>query len=643
MTANPFRSIPEPLDIPARPRARYEREYSGDPTDSLPTGSSTLKSPHPRSRTIILLALLGLTVLFGRAAYLQLAHGAEYRVAAERHRLKLETVQASRGIIADRNGEPLLSNVPNYRLTVEPFNLPDGEVERTRILERLSAMTGEAVESIAEAVRNHRTAEPLVLREHLTGDEALGVIVEAARLPGVNVDIEPVRSYRFGDAFSHLIGYVGAATETDVAADPSRADAAVGRTGLEASYDDVLRGAPGVREIERDTHGKTLKFIASRDPVPGKNLTLTVDARLQRAAQERLDAMVKNRRSTGGALVAIDPRSGEVLALTSSPSFDPNAFVTGLAPEALTKLLSDPRRPLFNRAIAGAYPSGSTIKPVIAAAALAEGVITPTSTVVSTGGLRIDKWFFPDWKAGGHGVTDVRKALAESVNTFFYIAAGGYDDRSGLGVDRIRQYAERFGLNRQLGIDLPGEVPGFLPTKAWKEKTKGEPWYIGDTYHLAIGQGDLLVTPLQVASYTAAIANGGTLYRPMLVRKVADPDGNVLSMNSPRPLGSVGVSDSLLQVVREGLRTAVTSGSAVRLAGFPVAVAGKTGTAEFGNEGKTHAWFTAFAPYDEPEIAVAVVVEGGGEGHEAALPVAEDFLRVWIEERSLGRLAPQPE
>jgi penicillin-binding protein 2 len=249
---------------------------------------------------------------------------------------------------------------------------------------------------------------------------------------------------------------------------------------------------------------------------------------------------------------------------------------------------------------------------------------------MSTGGIKIGSWFFPDWKAGGHGLTDVRKALAESVNTFFYAVGGGYGDIQGLGIDRLKKYAELFGLNHQLGIDLPGEASGFIPSKVWKESVKKEQWYIGDTYHLSIGQGDLLVTPLQVSSYMAAVANGGILFKPQIVNKITDASGNLVKELKPEVIRENFIKPEYLQVVREGLRQAVTAGSSRALADLPFTSAGKTGTAQFGNENKTHAWFTAFAPYENPEIVITVIVEGGGQGNELALPIAKQALQWWF-------------
>jgi penicillin-binding protein 2 len=288
--------------------------------------------------------------------------------------------------------------------------------------------------------------------------------------------------------------------------------------------------------------------------------------------------------------------------------------------------------PLFNRVAGGSYPPGSTIKPLLAAAGLAEGIISPETSWLSTGGIRVGQWFFPDWKAGGHGATDVKKALAESVNTFFYRLVGGDEGQSGLGPETAGEYLRAFSWGEITGIDLPGEVVGLVPTPAWKEETKHERWYVGDTYHLAIGQGDVLASPLQIAVATAAIANGGNVPTPFLVERQRTFAGNDVS-HSPQ-LRSMPVAEQHLQTVREGMRQAVTAGSARRLLSLPISVAGKTGTSQFGGGDETHAWFTSFGPYEKPDLVVTVLLERAGGGEEAAVPIAEQIWRWWAERQS---------
>lgn len=327
-----------------------------------------------------------------------------------------------------------------------------------------------------------------------------------------------------------------------------------------------------------------------------------------------------------GAAVVLDPRNGEVISLVSLPTFDNNLFARGITLDEYKALADSPDQPLFSRAVSGEYPSGSTIKPIVAAAALQEKIITEFTSFLSTGGLRVGQWSFPDWKAGGHGQTNVKKAIAESVNTFFYYIGGGYDTFVGLGVDKMVSYFRKFLLGDQLGIDLPNEAKGFVPTKEWKEATKKEKWYVGDTYHIAIGQGDLIVTPLQVAAYTMAFANGGTIYQPHLVKELTRPDGTVVKTIESKTLASHLIDPANIEIVREGMRQTVTSGSARSMNALPVAVAGKTGTAQWSSKKNPHAWFTGFAPYNNPEMVITVLVEEGKEGSAIASPIAREFL-----------------
>ena len=347
---------------------------------------------------------------------------------------------------------------------------------------------------------------------------------------------------------------------------------------------------------------------------------MTIDLRLQEEANAHYVNVFAHLLSRG-AIVAMDPRDGSVLALVSLPAYDDNAFSGTVSSTYYASLLENVDRPFVPRAWAGVYPSGSTIKPLIATAGLAERVISADTTVNSVGGIKIGNSFFPDWKPGGHGITNVRKAIALSVNTFFYYIGGGHEPFVGLGIDRLSSWMRKFGLGMRTGIDLPGESAGFVPSRQWKEKEKGERWYVGDTYNLSIGQGELLVTPLQIATVTAEIANGGKRITPHVIA-----DGRLQMADSRRQI----VSDpSAIRTVQLGMRDTVVYGSGRALASFPLKVAGKTGTAQWRNDKPNHAWFTAFAPFENPEIVVTVLVEEGGEGSAVALPVAREVLEAW--------------
>jgi len=525
-----------------------------------------------------------------------------------------------------------------FTVTVTPEKWPSDSTERSALIQKIADITHLNASEIIQTIYDHAYAsyQAITIAEHLPYEQAMKLRVSTAQLPGIRLESGTFREYTNGNPFSSLLGYVGKVSDTDLTNHPDYTyDDYIGKSGLELFYENELRGQSGKKEIEVDSLGKESKIIAESKPMAGSNITLTIDATLQKTLSQALDDTVnKSKNITGGAAVAIDPRNGEVLALVSSPSFDNNSFTLGLSPDEYTAIRDNPKQPLFNRPVTGQYPSGSTIKPLISLAALQEGVITERTTILSTGGIQIGQWYFPDWKAGGHGITDVKKALAESVNTFFYTIGGGTDTFDGLGVNRITSYLKLFGLGHMLGLDFPGEAPGFLPSPEWKEKIKNETWYIGDTYHYSIGQGDLLVTPLQVANYTATVANGGTLYKPYLVKSFNDQNGQPVQQTQPEIIRQDFINPDNYRIVREGLRQAVTSGSAKALDDLPFTVAAKTGTAEFGDIGSTHAWLTAFAPYDNPQIAITVLVESGGEGHAAALPIAKLGLQTWYNEQN---------
>jgi len=590
-------------------------------------------------RWLFYIIVLGLLIISLRVGYLQIVKGKEFRQSAEENRVRIENIKASRGIIYDKNNKILAHNIPNFILNIIPADLPSENNERNIIFEKISSIIDIKSQDISSLLVDVSpfSYQPITVKEHIDYQKAMLIEIEVANLPGVKLEVSATREYLTSQAFSHILGYTGKITNDELQQYNTEQNQVyqfndyLGKTGLELYYENELRGKPGKKQVEVDSLGKEKKVLYQDNPINGDNLVLNLDSQFQEILWNLINDKVKNSKSiTGAAAVALNPNNGEILAIVSSPGFDNNKFVTGLQSSEYQNLLNDPKKPLFDRAISGEYPSGSTIKPVWASAALQEGVITPSTTVMSTGGIKIGDWFFPDWKAGGHGLTDVRKALAESVNTFFYTVGGGYGDIQGLGIELLKKYAELFGLNHQLGIDLPGEASGFIPSKAWKESVKKEKWYIGDTYHLSIGQGDLLVTPLQVSSYMATVANGGILFKPQIVSKITDASGNLVKEMKPEIIRENFIKPEYLQVVREGLRQAVTSGSSRAMADLPFTSAGKTGTAQFGTEDQTHAWFTTFAPYEDPQVVMTVLVEGGGEGNVTALPIAKEALKWWF-------------
>ncbi len=575
------------------------------------------------------LCLAGLlAVLWGRTGYL-MAQSGSFKLRSDQNRIRTIYAPAPRGVIYDRNGVQLTDNVPDLQLAVVPADLPTDEVGRREAIAKIAGLANidpvEAEKAINEF--GPKGYQPVTVAANITRDQAVDLTIAKQDEPAIRIVNGSHRFYGPANtvmSLAHLLGYMGRVTAADLknteAGDYQPSDS-IGRTGLEASYEKELRGRPGVKKVEVDALGNEVRVVGEEDQTLGSDLHLTIDVELTAAAEAALRSAMAGTHLKRGAVVVEDVGNGEILSLISLPSYSNNRFAEGISQSEYKQLNDDPDNPLFNRAVSGTYPPGSTVKLIVASAALAEGIITPATTVNSTGGILYGgKWWFPDWKAGGHGITNVRRAIAWSVNTFFYMIGGGYESFAGLGIEKLDEYFQLFGLGKVLGIDIPNEAAGFVPTPEWKESAKNEVWYIGDTYHVSIGQGDLLVTPLQMTAWTAAVANGGTLWRPHLAQ------------GAPVAIRSSIVRNEYLATVRAGARDTVLSGSAQPLAGVSMKVAGKTGTAQASGKGN-HAWFTGFGPYDDPQIAVTVLIEEGGEGSLVAVPVARDIFEWWAKNR----------
>ncbi len=591
-----------------------------------------------RLRTVYSVVFSVLLILVLRSFFLQVVSGAHYASEADDNRFRIEPIQSDRGVIYDRNHVALARNTPDFTAALRPASLPETTAERNELFARLSdilQMNPVDIENIISEF-NPKRASHVILKEGLNHEQSVLMEIESASNPAVFLTSGIRREYPYSTevmSLSHLLGYVGRVnqTELDENSDYLLTDA-IGKDGLERSYEDEVRGRYGRRRVEVDATGRFQKVIASDDGEAGLDLILSLDLSLQRDVEILLKEGIKRSKADRGSVIVMNPGNGEILSMVSWPSYDNNVFSNGISVDEYNTLLSDENTPLFQRAIAANLASGSTFKIVTAAAALSEGLITSTTSVISSGGVRVGRWLFPDWKGGGHGITNVTKALAESVNTFFYVIGGGHESHPGiqpLGINLIVEYARIFGLGSPSGVDLPGEGAGFVPTPDWKRETTGEPWYIGDTYHVSIGQGSLTVTPLQVARYTAAIANGGYLVTPHLVKELEDENGTRTIPDVPKPQ-KIDVSEDAIQTVKRGLRQTVTSGSARSLLTLAWEVAGKTGTAQWHSQKSNHAWFTSFGPYENPEIVVTVIVEEGGEGSSAATPIAKAIYQRYI-------------
>lgn len=537
----------------------------------------------PLSQKIIWALWLGILVvmflLFAKTAQLQVLDHGELVRLSEENRFAVSLIQAQRGVIYDKNMNQLVLNKPSFDLVCE------GKVKE----------------------------------ENLTHEKMIFYQIKINEMAGCEIKNNTVREYLSGSVFAHLLGF----------------ERQSNKTGLEAYYDAILQAKPGEIQIKRDVYGNPISQEIVSQPSSGQSLVLYLDGQLQNKIYDVLGAVVRNAGAKGGAAVALDPKTGGVLALVSFPTFDNNLFSQGMTDEQWQSLQSDSRKPLFNRAVSGTYLTGSTIKPLLASAALQEKIIDPQKDLYCPGYISIpNPWVSNasttkrDWSA--HGWTDLTKAIAESCDVYFYTLGGGFGDQEGLGPTRIKQYLELFGWNEKTGIDLPGETAGFLPDKEWKKETWGQSWWDGDTYNFAIGQGFLQISPLEVASSFVAIANGGTLYQPEVVKEVIDDKKNVVQEIEPKIIRQGFIDAQNIQIAREGMRQAVTGfnapqASSVMLNSLPVSSAAKTGTAELGNA-TYHNWVTVFAPYDNPEIVLTVMIERVPKEQAAALPVAKEVL-----------------
>ena len=587
---------------------------------------------------LLIFALVLILALFAKTFQLQIIQGKTFSALAEENKFIIHRIQAERGVIYDRDFNQLVFNRSSFDLILEPAHLPQEEAERERILKEVSQIIGGDEKDLKNKIRESKNSM-VSIAENLDHQTLIILETKIADLPGFQIERNWIRDYKAGKNFAHLIGYTGKIRAEELRENPefySNFDY-VGREGIEKSYQEILRKNPGKLRVEHDALGNLISQEIIQLPQSGKNLVLWLDSELQKKIIEELEKQLQILGSKKAAAVAMDPKTGGILALVSLPSFDNNLFQKGSDPEALQKLLEDPLKlqPLFNRAISGQYLIGSTIKPLIASAALEEKIISPNEKINCQGKIMVESKDVPgridtyhDWKI--HGWTDIRKAIAQSCNVFFYTVGGGYGERNGLGPTRIKHYLSLFGWGDKTGIDLPGEVAGFIPDKEWKKETFDEGWWDGDTYYLSIGQGYLKITPLEVAASFVPIANGGKLFRPQVVREIVDEEKNIVEEIKPKIIRQNFIDPKNLQIVREGMREAVTYGSSVLLNDLPIKAAAKTGTAETGRKEKGekiyHNWITVFAPYEDPQIVLTIVIENIKGMQPAVQPVAKAIL-----------------
>jgi penicillin-binding protein 2 len=581
---------------------------------------------------LYLLISLIFILLASRLFMLQVIEGPIFLSQAQGNGVRIKTIHAPRGVIYDRNGEVLARNRPAFRIAWD-LNKTKKEA-RTGVITTLAPLLGMSEAEINQIVDSFdkkleegtQGPDPVTIKANVDRDTTLKIETKEKDLPGVITEASPIREYPYREVVAHLLGYTGEINQTELDSEDFegyKSGEVIGKDGAEKQFEKVLRGQDGQELIKVDSTGARLGTVYTSNPLAGGDLHLSIDIGLQKKAFEALKKAVDDSESPGGSVVVSDPGTGQILALVSYPSFDNNKFAQGIKAEDFTALIEDKKTPLLNRTVAAAYPPGSTFKIISAASGLESGKITPDTKYEDTGSVTLGPITFNNWYFTQHGrkegSVDVVKALQRSNDTYFYLMG------QAVGEKPIQDYAFKFGLGQALGINLPGEVTGLVPTDEWKRKVRDEPWYPGNTLNLAIGQGDLLTTPLQVNSMTSVIGTEGKLLKPSIIKNdvIETLRSNILSPGSN-------------SVIKNGLQKVTqTGGTAWPFFGFGVPTAGKTGTAESGDK-KPHAWYTALAPTQDPQLVITVMLEKAGEGSSIASPVAKEALNWWFFER-LGK------
>lgn len=558
---------------------------------------------------------------------------------SEQNRVRKISLADYRGEIKDRLGNIIASVRPSFSLYVTPEDADN----LSESLEFLSGLIEINKDKLTNDIRRSLSFENVLIKRDISRKEVAYIEENKMLLPGIRIKVEPIRNYVHKDFASHVLGYLGEVSKSELKTSKfSRYEPGdmVGKNGLEKIYESQLRGKKGFKEVEVDVSGRELKALRKLSPKTGNSLVLTLDSRVQGKLETLMDEVLE-KNSVEGSAVVMKVQSGEIIAMVSKPSFDPNSFATGISRKKWNSLVIDEKNPLQNRAIDGQYPPASTYKVVTAYAALSEKIIKPESTIFCPGHFRLGKRNYRCWKKRGHGNMNLHDALVQSCDVYFYTLGHR------LGINNIAKYANKLGLGEITGIELKGEKPGLVPSKEWKKKVKNEPWYPGETISASIGQGYNLVTPLQSARMISVIASGGLLVRPYLIKKIADSDGKLIQEFFPEIIRNIEIDPEILKHLKEGLRGVVheAHGTGHRARLKNVIVAGKTGTAqvvamkdseEIDPEEETpyshrdHAWFVAFAPYENPEVAVSVIIEHGGHGGATAAPIAGGILKTYF-------------
>ncbi len=596
---------------------------------------------------VMFYVIAAFAILLLRLFYLQVVEGEEYRRLSENNCIRLQSLDSPRGLIFDRNGKLLVNNRPSFDLSIV---VKDAGVIDDTVM-KISRYTGVPVGELKEKIKSKKrrsSYKPILLKRDIGRNSLAAIEVHKFDLPGVLVEIKPIRHYIFKGSASHLLGYLSEINSRELKSGKysgCRSGDFIGKFGVEKIYEEPMRGRRGGRQVEVNATGQVVSVLKRVDAEPGNNLILTIDSDLQQKAEQMTQSLTS-------AVVAMEPGTGDILAMASSPSFDQNAFVEGLSHKLWDSLRNDPRRPMTNKVIQGEYPPGSIYKIVAAIAALEEGIIDEEFKTNCSGFYEYGDRVFRCWQKKGHGNVNIVKALAESCDVFFYQVG------LKLGVDTLAEYAEKCGLGTRTGVSLEHEEEGLVPTSQWKKRRLGVPWQGGETLSIAIGQGYNLVTPLQMLVLTSAVANGGRRPVPLILKSIVTAEGVVLYTKESRSLGKLPASEKTMGILKRGLWEAVnkTSGTAWRsVHNKSIQISGKTGTSQVvGRKGdddpseeenraeylKPHAWFTAYAPSSNPEIAVSVIVEHGEHGGSAAGPIAKALIEKYFENRVAGEKTP---
>jgi len=579
-----------------------------------------------RLEVLGVIIILVFVTLISRLGYLQVIQGRYYGQNADGNRIRIIPTIAPRGIFLDRNGIALVSNLPGFTVALLPVN---GVIPENVIVELADILKISVDEIKTKLSQSKGKFDPVRIKSNIGPDIVTMIEERRAELPGVVIEIQPIRNYINNELGAHLFGYVSEINDEQLEKEKAngyKSGDIVGKFGLEEVYDRELRGIDGGDQVEVDVTGRPVSVLGKKETTPGQNLTLTIDSRIQKAAEVAIDEQLtylqtktQFRNAKAAAAIAMNPKTGEILAMVSRPTFNPNLFAGGISSKDWKTINDNPNNPMDNKVISGEYPPGSTFKVVTGTAALELGKVTAEEKILDTG----KHWLIDKGNAEGEalGWIDFKQAFTKSDDVYFY------EMGNRVGIDNLEKYARMFGLGALTGINLPGESDGLVANKRYKEKVYGEDWYLSETFDAAIGQGFQLTTPLQVAVMLSEIANGGHRYRPYLVSKIAGANGEDAKTFGPEELGQITISDKTMGIIRESLRGVVLEGgtAAQVFQDFPVAIAGKTGTAE-NSHGSDHGWFMAYGPYEDPRIVVVVIVDQGGFGTDSAAPIAKKIL-----------------